>query len=58
MRKLLLKLILKIKLLQIYIKIFKTKLIKGQKITLVGRVTQYNGNLEIILEESKNLHTS
>ncbi len=37
---------------------FKTKLIKGQKITLVGRVTQYNGNLEIILEESKNLHTS
>ncbi|WP_323737317.1 OB-fold nucleic acid binding domain-containing protein [Methanosphaera sp. ISO3-F5] len=33
----------------------KTKLIKNQKITVIGRVTQYNGELELILEESKNI---
>lgn len=34
---------------------FNTNLTKNQKINVIGRVTQYNGQLELILEESKNL---
>ncbi|RAP52973.1 MAG: hypothetical protein BZ138_02005 [Methanosphaera sp. rholeuAM270] len=35
-----------------------TKLEKNQKIDVIARVTQYNGNLELILEESKNIRIS
>lgn len=34
---------------------FKTNITKNQEIKIIGRVTQYNGQLELILEESKNL---
>lgn len=34
---------------------FNTKLRKGSKATIIGRVTQYNGDLELILEEPKNI---
>lgn len=35
---------------------YNTILSKNQKITVIGRVTQYSNNLELILEESNNLN--
>ena len=37
---------------------YKTKLSKNQHITVIAKVSQYNNNLELILEESKNLNIS
>lgn len=36
----------------------KTKLSKNQHVRVIGKVTQYNNDLELILEESKNLNLS
>lgn len=37
---------------------FNSKLSEKESISVIARVTQYNGELELILEESKNLKLS
>ncbi len=37
---------------------FKTKLSNNQHVRVIAKVTQYNNDLELILEESKNLNIS